>query len=82
MKVKNSQLQKLFYLAVKKQFAMNPKDITNYNPEALPIAEDFFWEGVQAVIHLLTEQYESTTGLILKQQITAKTDTSNKSAGE
>lgn len=75
-----NELQKLFEIAVEKQFGMDPKDVATYNRQALPIAEDFYWEGVQAVIHLLTEQYESTTGLILKQQSTAKTDTSKKSA--
>lgn len=77
-----NELQKLFEIAVEKQFGMNYKDVATYNMALRPTAEDFYWEGVQAVIHLLTEQYEGSTGLILKQQSTAKTDTSKKSAGK
>ena len=51
-----SELEKLFQIAVEKQFDLNVDQMNYQQTQILAVATDFYWEGVQAVIKLLSKQ--------------------------
>ena len=60
------ELQKLFEIAVEKQFDLNLDKMNYQHTQMLAVATDFYWEGVKAVIKLVSKQYEHSTNLTLK----------------
>jgi len=60
------ELEKLFQIAVEKQFDLNVDQMNYQQTQMLAVANDFYWEGVQAAIALLSNQYQQTTNLSLK----------------
>jgi len=60
------ELEKLFQIAVEKQFDLNVDQMNYQQTQMLAVATDFYWEGVQAAIALLSNQYQQTTNLSLK----------------
>jgi hypothetical protein len=59
------ELEKLFQIAVEKQFDLNVDQMNYQQTQMLAVATDFYWEGVQAAT-AERAKFDEQNGLIVK----------------